>query len=802
MAIAGRGKIYPPVDFKHASTNYGLDETEWERIVDRIGRNPNDMECAVFAMLWSEAYCNKSSASLLDTIPREDERSIRIPGSRVGLIDIGRGEYAAVRVVANNTQTYVDSFFGAQTAIDMAVTELTSVGAKPLAILNLLRFGPSDQIANQRLLQGAVFGISEYANRYGIPAVGGELYFHPQYKLGTIMNTCALGIVKSDHALTRQKPPPGSLVIYVGSKTARDGLPKRQKDSEVNLFLTNKRDQKTMKAGDPLLANRMISACAEAVAAGVLRDVVSAGVGGLGTACFDLAARINNPIRLNIDRIPLKVPNMTPKEILLSESSERLLAIATKDEHRELINIFHKWDIDSLAVGQVIDADGIEFHWNHYMAADIPFQFAMGGSIQKHFEVVKFPPMLRRSDSQDAIDAMRKRKRKVEDEWTVVREATEGTQVYTGEISQSTNLEDTWLDLLANPNLCSRRPIYQLFDQAVSLNAVIPAGGDAAVLRLKPDGRTHKSAADPDLPKRALAVSVDSNSLYVGMEPYLGTVQTVAEGMRNLAASGARPIGIAHCLNFGDPGRYKEVCDLAESIRGLGDASKIWDIPILSEFVSMFNGSEGNPILPTPTIMSIGLIDDAEKICGIQFQNRGDKIFLLGTTLNEVGCSEYGFYCHHQINRLVPDINFDLEKRTCQLVCELIGKGLLKSAHDVSLGGLTIAFSECCLAGERPIGARLNLENTLDPKEFRPDALLFSETSARFLVSFLPEDETAVRELCLQYRIPVTGEGEVGGRELRIEGAVECELPLSTAYKIWLRRLSLLLGLASIKQAA
>lgn len=799
MAVFGRGKIYPPVDFNHASTNYGLDEVEWERIVERLGRNPNDLESAIFSMLWSEAYCNKSSAALLDTITRDDPRVIRIHGSRIGLIAIGEGEYVAVRIVANNLQSYVDPQLGAQTSMDMALTELSAVGAKPLAVMNVLRFGPSDQIKNQALLQKAVFGISEYSNRFGIPAVGGELYFHPQYRLGTIVNSCALGVLTTNHALERERPEVGSAIIYVGAKTGCEGLSRNKKSSAENVDL--KREAKTMKSSDALLASRIISACEEAIDAGLLRDVVSAGVGGLGTACFDLAARIQNPLRLDIDRIPLRNVELTPREILLSETSERLLAVATKNNHRKLIDIFHKWDIDSLMIGQVIDADGIEFYWNHYLAADIPFQFAMGGSIQKHFKVVKFPPMLRRSDSQEAVDAARKRKRKIQDEWTVVREATEGNKALTGEISRSTNLEDTWLDLLANPNLCSRRPIYRLFDQQSGLNTVIPAGGDAAVLRLKEDGKKRQRLVDGSRPKRALATTVDANSLYVGMEPYLGTVQTVAEGMRNLASVGAKPIGFAHCLNFGDPNNYKEVCDLSEAIRGIGDASKIWDIPILSEFISLFNGSEANPVLATPSIMSVGMIEDVSKVRPSYFEHRGDKIFLLGMTLNEIGCSEYGYYCHHQINRLVPDINFDLEKRICDAMISLVESGLLSSAHDLSGGGVAMALAESCLSAPRPLGATLKLENTLEKKEYRDDALLFSESSGRFLVSFAPQHEEPVREICQKFSIPITGEGTVGGREIRIEGPVECELPLSTTYKIWAYRLNTLLGTGGRKAA-
>ncbi len=792
MAITGRGRLYPPVTFKEGRT-YGIDEFEWARIIERMGRNPNDMECAIFAMLWSEAYCNKSSASLLDTIAREDERVKKVPGTRLKAVSIGDGEYLTMRLIANNSQSYIDTYFGAQTAMDMSLTELATVGATPLATVNMFRFGSSEQIANQRLLQGAANGVSAYANRFGVPVIGGEVYFHKQYNFSVMANSGSIGVISSDHPLKQERPPVGSAVLYVGAKTGRDGLPTKEREEDL-LVSRKKRESVTLKISDPLLASRMISACAEAISLGIVRDIISAGVGGLGTAAFDLASRINNPIRIEIDKIPLRVDGLTPKEILLSESSERLLIVATKGEHRKLIDIFHKWDIDSSMVGQVIDADGIEFYWNHYLAADIPFLFAMGGSIQKHYQVVKFPPMLRRAENADGADAARRRKRKVQDEWSVVREASEGNKELPLDINRSTNLEDTWLDLLANPNLCSRRPLYRLCDQVVGCNSLVRAGGDAGVLRLKEDGKKRTRGEDGSRPKKALAVTLDSNSLYVGMEPYLGTVQTVAEGMRNLAATGAKPIAIAHCLNFGDPSRYKEVCDLSESIRGLGDASRLWDIPIISEFVSLYNGSEGNPTLPAPAVMMVGLIEDTAHVCSVPFKERGDRILFLGKTLNELGCSEFGHYVHRQVNRLVPDINFDNEKAACDLVVALIRQGLLQSAHDCSGGGAAVALAECCLSGERPIGATLTMDNTLDEKNFRTDAIMFSETSGRFIISCKAEHEDAVRAQVEAAGVPITGSGEVGGRDMRIAGAASAELPLATAYKIWSRRMSILLG--------
>lgn len=791
---------------------FGLDEVEWERIVDRLGRNPNHFECSIFATLWSDEVSNKSSAALLQTVTRDDKNVVRVLGSKVGLVKLGEKQYLALRVAHNNMQTAVEPFYGVQTAIDFAVEEFASIGANPLGVLNLLRFGSHDLIKNQHLFQGVVDGIGAYGSKFGIPVVGGELYFHEKYNHGLMCNSGLVGILRTDHALEQVEVPYQSPVLYVGAATGRDGLRRLRRSTDPGAE-ARERKNRSLIISDPLLANRLVSACAEAVEAGLLREIVTVSSGGLAVACFELARRVNKPVLLDIDRIPIRGKQYEPLETILSETTERVLMVVDKGSHRALNQVLYKWDLESVKVGEVNDADGIEFYYNHYLAADIPFQFALGGAVQKQFQVVQFPPMLKRSGKMDDdANQQRKRKRKVQDEWSLVREvslAKDGDK--DREFSCPQHLDDVWLDMLANPNLCSRAAVYRLFDQVVGANTVQRPGGDATVLRLRGFKANSGTAEEVEeaLEKAAaehsggtemgVALSFDSNSLYVSMEPYLGTVQTVAEGMRNLAAVGARPVALAYCLNFGSPERYREVCDLAESIRGLGDASRIWKIPVLSEQVSLYNGTEGNPIMPTPAILVAGVLDDIQKTCSIGFRGKGDMIFLLGLTQNEVGCSEYASFTHKFVNRLVPDIEFEREQKTCQLVVELIHRGLIRSAHDLSGGGLAVALTECCMMRPRPIGAVFHIDPQIfetpnGPVPLRPDAALFSETSARFLISCKPENEEKIKEMCADYGIPITGRGEVGGKSIVIEGAVESELPISTTYKLWIHRLEILLG--------
>lgn len=801
MAIkVRRGRLYPPVDLAHAQ-RMGLEEIEWDRIVDRLGRPPNHFECEIFATLWSEEVSDKSSTELLKTIDLKHEKARSVPGSPISLFPLGNGQYLSLRIVNNNKQCAIDPFYGAQTAIDESIEELSAVGATPIGLLNMLRFGNFDLIRNKRLFQGVVDGISVFGNRYGVPVVGGELYFHERYNSGPMVNSGVVAVTTNDNALQINEVPFQSPVLYVGAKTGRDGL-LEQRNEQEDLLDGEVMKRELIKMSDPLLSNRLVNACSEAIEKGLLTEVVAIGKGGLAVSAFDLSKRINRPILVDIDRIPLRRQGYEPLDIILSESSERLLMITDRNKHRDLNKILYKWDLESVKIGEVNDSDGIEFYWNHYLAADIPFQFAVEGSVQKTYEVVQFPPMLKRSANlEDDANKIRKKKRKVVDEWSLIREVAlaKAQEEEDRELDCPKNLDDVWLDLLANPNLCSRSPMYTMFDQVVGANTLQRPGGDSAILRLRRQANSEELNGAEPKPESAIAVTLDSNSLYVMMEPYLGTVQTIAEGMRNLAAVGARPLALAACMNFGNPEEYRDVCDMSESIRGLGDASKLWDIPVLSRQMCLGNGKEGSPSMPTPAILMAGLIDDIDKTCGIGFRDKGDLIFLIGLTKNEIYCTEYSSYTHKYVNKLVPDIEFEVEKKYCDFVVSLIQQKLINSAHDLSGGGLAIALTECCMVRSRPIGATF----TIDNQEFesphgliplRADAALFGESSARFLLSCAPSKEAAFREACEENGILISGIGKVGGRDIVINGAGAAELPLSTTYKLWIHRLESLLG--------
>lgn len=776
MAIKSRrGKLYPAIELEEGLA-LGIDDIEWDSIITRLGRNPNHFECSIFASLWSDRVSFKNSSALIEAANFDYNSLEDLPGSKIKLINIDEDLQLALRISQSNNLCSIDPYYAAQLALDSSLQELTTAGAKPIAILTLGRFGNPDQLSHQNRFRRLIGGLASFSNKSGIPILDGDYYFHKSYNKAPLVNSAVIGIIENKK-IKREKPLPfSSPILYVGSDTGRDEIPSNQKSS------------KSIPMGDPLLSRKILSAAKEAIAANVVEEIIVLGPGGIGVGAFHMAQRVLRPILIDIDRIPTRGDINEPLDILKSETADRVLMATSPEKHRDLNKILYKWDLSSTRIGEVNDSDGIEFYWNHYQAADIPFLFAISGAAKKTMEVVKFPPMLKRSDRATNQQSNKKHQNIKKDEWSLIREVSIKTEMKQHEkhLPCPTNLEDVWLDMLANPNLSSREPVHMMYDQLVGGRTLVKNSADASVLRLS-------LKKQDKLSKKAIATSLVSNSLYVANEPYLGTVQTIAEGMRNLASVGAKPIAIAACLNFGSSERYREVCDLAEGIRAMGDASRIWNLPIMSEEVSLENGTEGNPVMPTPSITAIGIIDDISKLCPQSFKEKGDKIYLLGETKNEIGCSEYAHYIHKRVNTLVPDINFESEKSRCLNIIELIENNIINSCHDLGRGGLALGIVESCLLRSRPIGATLNLTQKQVPSEagapLRPDAALFGETSSRFLVSCNPEKEEELLDFCEKFNIPISASGEVGGKSIQLKGLVEIDLPLSTTYKLWIHRL-------------
>ncbi len=786
---------YPPVDAAHAKS-VGISEEEWAKILQGVGREPNEYECLVFAVLWSEKCSNKSSALMLQTAYRQGHHVVRIPAALAGVVDIGLDEAVAISFEHNNLYVLHDQYQGAQSALANVTQRLNTVGAKPVAYLNFVRLGPMERSENQLQLRETLAGLSDYANRIGVPVVGGDLAFHPRYEGTALLGSVAVGFAPRERVFQPTETELGSPVLYVGAKTEYAGLlMEHQFKTEEGEKATEKKFH--IKFSDPFFSHELGSLIREAQKRGLVNFVGVIGDGGLCKAPFDLANALNSGVRIDLDRVPCVMEDPTPNQLLLSETGDRYIMLATKERYRELTDMFSEAGYRTQQIGELVDTDDVEFQWKHQAMAVVPYAFASGETIETHFELVKFPPMLKNrsfdDEEDDEPEMLNKPRRDEKDDWGKLLGATEARnkKIKRRDRNVEGSLEDVWIDLLADPNLCSRGAIIKTFDQGLSGDVVIPNGGDAAVIRIKRD--TERTA---DRPERGIAVAIDCAGLYGLRDAYLAAVHSVAEGMRNLAATGAYPVCAAQCFSYGNPHDHKDVSEFSEATRGLSDACRVWDIPLVSDSISLYNKSDANNFLGAPVAAVVGIVSDVANACSIEFKDKGDKILLLGNTRNEVGCTEYLSYYHKRIAGMLPDINFSVEKLASELVCELIQRRLLKSAHDCSIGGLALALTECCVSRGRSIGASVALEALEDKGQPLPhEAYLFAETTSRFLISCSPDKEAEVRELCAEFGVPISGSGEVGGKQIKVSGVISAGVPVKTATRIWSDGLNYVLGI-------
>jgi phosphoribosylformylglycinamidine (FGAM) synthase-like enzyme len=776
------------------SKQFGLDENEWALLLDRLGRPPSELEGELFALLQGEEIAHRSSRSLLDSFIAEDLHLPTPPGVRVGTFKINDKVSLAVAVVHANRDLAVLPVYGCQSAISDALLRLSSLGARPLALVPLLRLGPLEEVSNQLVLQAVHAGASGTANAAGIPILDVDIYFHPRYQNSPLLNICAIGAI--DHSFEQSEAPePVSTapktVLYIGPSTNRENLPKLDKKGKPLEPKAGKVELVPRRSSELALRN-LLDCISKMTDEKLLSAAAVCGVGGLAVCCRNLAVELGLGFKLDLDRVP--GPRDLPiRDMLLSEGPERGLIAFPPDNHRRVLALLREYRISSVILGETDDLESLRLESNRKLLVDMPLVLLGQQRGKKNYNLVKFPPMLKVKKEVEQTQTKIKRTRSHEmNEWGEIREAagTGAKPQVKSTLKQPKNLEDAWVDLLANPNIVSREPFQsELFNDQGGSN-VLPFKAPASVLRLRRPGG---SASPTDF----AATVVTSASLYMAVDAYLGAVHSVAEGVRRLAAAGASPSGLCYSLNFGDPEDYREICDLSEAVRGIGDACKFWNIPIATETISLFNGSDSVPILPTPAIFLFGKIDTPQNSPGSAFRARKDRIFLIGSTKLEIECSEYAYYLHRYVGSKLPEIDFDHENVVNELIRGLASSGKLASAVPLSRGGLAIALSDSCMFRQPPIGASLTLVNTLGEETKRPDALLFSETSARFLVSCKPENEDAIIAACGERGVAITGMGEVGGKVIEVQDAVECQIPLSTAFRVWSNGLNYYLGLGS-----
>jgi phosphoribosylformylglycinamidine synthase II len=719
---------------------HGLRQGEFEAVTKALGREINMVELGICSALFSEHCSYKSTKVHLKGLPTTGPRVIIGPGENACVVDIGDNEAVVFKVESHNHPSFIEPFQGAATGVGGILRDVFTMGARPVALLNSLRFGDPTLPKSRYLLRRSVNGIGFYGNCMGIPTVGGELSFHPSFNGNCLVNAFALGVVKQDEVFLGTAAGVGNVVLYVGSKTGRDGIHGASMSSEE---FSDDSDAKrpTVQVGDPFQEKLLLEACLEAFKSGCVVGVQDMGAAGLTSSSFEMADRGGNGVRMHLDRVPQRETGMNPYEIMLSESQERMLFIVKAGHESKLIDIFKRWELDAVAIGEVIPGGDVELLWHGELVSSIPAHLLTSAVPQYEWP------------TKDTSDA------------------TLRAPISPADIPAPKDLPKTWLEMLGDPNLCSRHAVYNQYDSTVRGDTVIHPGSDAGVVRLKrPNGR-----------EKGIAITLDCNSRFCAIDAHAGAALSLAEACRNIAATGASPLGISDCLNMPSPENPETMWQIAHSIKGLGEAARAFDIPVVSGNVSLYNQTHGQGIQPTPLLALVGLLEDASHAVPSHFQRPGDVVLLIGETKEEdIGGSAY-LAAQHCIERgKLPHLDYVLERKTCDLMRLLATKGLLESCHDLSQGGLGIALAECCFRDyEAPLGVTLALTR----KNVRSDLALFSESGARFLVSVAPANVAAVKDLIQKSGLVLSGEGTVGGDTISVRDIAS--VSAATAFTKW-----------------
>jgi phosphoribosylformylglycinamidine synthase len=726
----------PPAEQRH-----GLTEAEYGLVVDALGREPNAVELGMFGAMWSEHCAYKHSRPLLGRLPREGARVMVGPGENAGALDIGDGLAVVFKVESHNHPSAVEPYQGAATGVGGIIRDIFTMGARPIALLNSLRFGPLDAPHVRRVMEGVVAGIAGYGNSIGIPTIGGEIAFDESYAGNPLVNVFCLGIARADRIVKGAAKGSGNPVYYVGAKTGRDGI-------HGATMASAEFDEKTeakrpaVQVGDPFMEKLLLEACLEVMKTDALVGIQDMGAAGLTCSTCEMGARGGVGIEIDVAHVPQRESGMSPYEVMLSESQERMLLIVKRGREAEVERIFEKWDLHAVRIGEVT-GDGLL-------------------RVREHGRLVAELPNKALADEAPLYDRPRSRPAYLDEARTLDLSGVRPSQAPTR----------TLLHLLATPTIASKRWVYRQYDHMVRTNTIVLPGGGAGVVRVK--GTT-----------RALAVSLDGNGRYCYLDPFLGAQLAVAEAARNVACAGALPIGATNNLNFGNPERPEIMWQLAEAVRGIGHACRALEIPITGGNVSLYNETDGRAILPTPVLGVVGLIEDAGRALGMAFR-AGVQIVLLGQGRGELGGSEYLLGLHGLLRGAPPALDLEAERRLQHLLVEAAADGILRSAHDCSEGGLAVTLAEACFG--HGTGADVDLPLEVVPADaLAVDATLFGESASRVVVTVDPgrADELIGRSEAAG--VPARVIGETGGERLRIrvDGAEAVDVDLREAERAW-----------------
>ena len=696
----------------------GLTAEEYDRILSRLRREPTYAELGLFSALWSEHCAYKHSRVFLSRLPQTGSHVLQGPGENAGAIDIGDGWAVVFKIESHNHPSFIEPFQGAATGVGGILRDIFTMGARPIAILDSLRFGELDEPKVQELVNGVVSGISWYGNCFGCPTVGGEIAFAPEYAGNPLVNVMCVGLVRADQIFRARAEGPGNPVFYVGNKTGRDGIHGATMASATFDEHAEAR-RPTVQVGDPFTEKLLLEACLEVMRTGAVVGIQDMGAAGLACCTSEMPARSGTGMDVELSRVPQRETGMTPYEILLSESQERMLLVAARGREEEVRRVFSKWELDAVEIGTVTEGAELTARLKGEVVARVPVDLL--------------------------AEAPKYRKPTAEPAWLAERRAFDPLT-----LPQPADYGAALAQLLASPTIASKEWAFRQYDQQVGINTLVLPGSDAAVLRVKGT-------------RRALAVSTDGNGRHVFLDPRQGAAMAVCEAARNVSCSGGEPRGVTDCLNFGSPERPEILWQFAEAIEGIAAACRALDLPVVGGNVSFYNETSGRAILPTPVIGVVGVLDDAGRRATQWFKGAGHRVALLGPDTVSLGGSEYLWAREQRLAGALAPLDLETERRVQGAVRAAISAALVTAAHDCSEGGVAVALAEGCITGRDLVGCEAAL-----PAGARADLTLFGEGPSRVVVTVEAARAREFEALMAESAIPWRWIGTTGGERLLI----------------------------------
>lgn len=714
----------------------GLTDAEFVRIKEILGREPNYVELGMFAVMWSEHCGYKHSRPVLKLFPTRAPWVLQGPGENAGIIDIGDGQAVVFKIESHNHPSAIEPFQGAATGVGGIVRDIFAMGARPIAVLDSLRFGPLDDPRNRYLMNGVVAGIAFYGNCLGLPTVGGEVYFEPSYSGNPLVNAMAVGLIEQKDIRRGRAAGVGNAVMLVGARTGRDGIHGATFASE-ELTQESEERRPSVQVGDPFREKLLIEACLEIIKEDLIIGMQDMGAAGITSSSCEMATRAGTGMEIDVALVPRREEGMTPYEVMLSESQERMLLVPKKGAEERIKAICRRWGLEAVVIGHVTEDGIMRIRDGSRVVAEVPARALTE-------ECPVYEVERRRPDYLDKLQNM--------DLSCLPEPADYG---------------ETLLKLLAAPNIASKEWVYRQYDYMVRTDTVAGPGGDAAVLRVKGT-------------RKGLALTVDGNGRYCYLDPETGGAIAVAEAARNLSCVGALPLGLTDCLNFGNPEKPEVAWQFYHTVVGMSRACEVLRTPVTGGNVSFYNETEGEAVYPTPVVGMVGLLSDLEKRCSCGWLREGDVLILLGETLAELGGSEYLAVVHGMVAGRPPRLNLDREAAVQEVVREGIAAGMVGAAHDCAEGGLAVALAESAMAGGT--GALIELQSHL-----RPDNLLFSESQSRVVLAVRPEALEGIMALAREKGVPAAVIGHTGGYSLKVKvnGQTLFNLGLKEMEKQW-----------------